>query len=389
MVSSVGERLVITSPATGAVVGEADCSDPAAMPATVDAAREAGRDWEAMGFAGRTRVLLSARRLLAERAESAIATIVAETGKPWEDAQSAELTFGLLALGFWARRAEGFLCERGRRIRSPLGLGRSASVAYSPCGVVGVISPWNYPLALPLADALPALMAGNAVVVKPSELTPLSSIWIEGLFADAGMPPGVFSVAAGDAEVAAALIDAVDMVAFTGSSATGAKVMERAARTLTPVNLELGGKDAAIVFADADLGRAADRCVYYGMLNSGQTCLSVERVFVEEPVHDRFLALLADRVRLLRQGPPGGPGSVEIGAMAAPGQHRIVTEHVEEALAAGARVVVGGPGGGAPGEERFHRPTVLADVADEMRCMREGTFGPLLPVARFSTEEEV
>lgn len=389
MTPGASDRLVVTSPATGAVAGEVGLSAPAEVGGAVATAREAAREWDALGFDGRARVLLSARRLLAERAEAAIGTIVAETGKSWEDAQSAEVTFGLLAMGFWARRAEGFLREERRHVRWPLGFGRSASVAHSPYGVVGIISPWNYPMALPLADSLPALMAGNSVALKPSELTPMSSFWIRDLLEDAGMPPGVFTVLAGGAELAGELIDAVDMVAFTGSSATGAKVMERAARTLTPVNLELGGKDAAIVFADADLERAADRCVYYGMLNSGQTCLSVERLYVEDRVHDRFLELIAERVRRLRQGPPGGPGSIEVGAMAAPSQHRLVTEHVEEALAAGARLVVGGPGGGSPGDERFHRPTVLADVEDEMRCMREETFGPLLPVARFSAEEEV
>lgn len=387
MATAVTDRLVVTSPATGALAGEVECFGTADVRETVAAARVAGERWHALGFEGRARVLRSARRMLADRAEEAIEVVVSETGKAWEDAQSAEVTFGLLALGFWAGRAEGFLREERRRMRSPLGLGRRASVSYVPYGVVGVISPWNYPLALPLADSLPALMAGNAVVVKPSELTPLSSLWIADLLREAGLPEGVFTVAPGMADVARALIDAADMIAFTGSSATGAKVMERAARTLTPVNLELGGKDAAIVFADADLERAAERCIYYGMLNSGQTCLSIERIYVESSVYDRMLGLLAERVARLRQGPPRGPGTVEVGAMASPTQHRIVSEHLDDALAGGARVLVGG--GRGEGEQRFHPPTLLAGVTDSMRCMREETFGPLLPVASFATEAEV
>ncbi len=196
----------------------------------------------------------------------------------------------------------------------------------------------------------------------------------------------MFSVAIGGAETGAALVDAVDMVMFTGSTATGKKVMERAARTLTPVSLELGGKDPMIVLADADLERAANAAAYYSMQNGGQTCISVERVYVEAPVYDRFVGLVAGKVGALRQGAPNGPGSVEVGAMTFAPQLDIVRRHVEQARDAGARVITGGAV--REGSGRFFEPTVLADVDHSMTAMTEETFGPTLPLMKVADAEE-
>ena len=171
-----------------------------------------------------------------------------------------------------------------------------------------MIGPWNYPLVNSVGDAIPALAAGNAVVVKPSEVTPLTSLLFERGLHESGLPEGVFQVAVGTGETGAALIDEVDMVMFTGSTRTGRKVMERAAQTLTPVSLELGGKDPMIVLADADLERAANAAVYYSMQNGGQTCISIERVYVEAPVYDEFVAKVTEKTKALRQGPPDGAG---------------------------------------------------------------------------------
>src|ERR1700760_610780 len=181
-------------------------------------------------------------------------------------------------------------------------------VRYRAVGVVGVIGPWNYPLVNSVGDAIPALAAGNAVVVKPSEVTPLTSLLFERGLKESGLPEGVFAVAIGGPQTGEAVIDAVDMVMFTGSTRTGRKVMERAARTLTPVSLELGGKDPIIVLADANLERAANAAVYYSMQNGGQTCISLERAYVEAPVYDEFVAKVTEKVAKLRQGPPTGPG---------------------------------------------------------------------------------
>jgi acyl-CoA reductase-like NAD-dependent aldehyde dehydrogenase len=230
------------------------------------------------------------------------------------------------------------------------------------------------------------MAAGNAVVLKPSEITPLTSLLMAECMRDCGLPDGVFAVATGAGETGAALIDAVDMVMFTGSTATGKKVMARAAETLTPVSLELGGKDPMIVLADADLERAANAAAYYSMQNGGQTCISIERVYVESPVYDDFVAKVTDKVGALRQGAPTGPGSVDVGAVTFPAQLDIVTRHVEEARAAGARVTAGGHGSSAHG--RFYEPTVLVDVDHSMACMTEETFGPTLPIMRVRDAED-
>ena len=210
-------------------------------------------------------------------------TIVGETGRPADETQFAELAYGLSALEFWAKTAPGYLADEEIESASPFVRGRRLVVRYAPLGVVGVIGPWNYPLNNSFGDCIPALAAGNAVVLKPSEVTPLTSLLMAEMLAECGIPEGVFQVATGRGETGAALVDEVDMVMFTGSVETGKKVMARAAKTLTPVSLELGGKDPMIVLADADLERAANAAVSYGMNNSGQVCISVERIYVEEP----------------------------------------------------------------------------------------------------------
>ena len=222
--------------------------------------------------------------------------------------------------------------------------------------------------------------------MKPSEVTPLTSLVLAEGLRESGAPEGVLSVAIGAAETATALIDAVDFVMFTGSTRTGKKVMARAAETLTPVSLELGGKDPMIVLADADLERAANAATYYAMQNGGQTCISVERVYVEAPVYDRFVDAVTERVAALRQGAPGGPGSVDVGAVTFPPQLDIVSGHVEAARAAGARVTAGGHV--REGAGRFYEPTVLADVDHSMSAMTEETFGPTLPIMKVANADE-
>src|SRR3954449_3212990 len=334
--------IAVENPATGATIREVPLTAPEDVRAVVERARAAQPAWESLGYEGRGRILKRAQKWLLEHADEVADTIVSETGKAREDAMLVEIAYGANALGFWPRKAPKWLADERIRTGNPFGLGRSMLVRYRAIGVVGVIGPWNYPLVNSVGDAIPALAAGNAVIVKPSEVTPLTSLLFERGLRESGLPDGVFQTAVGYGDTGAALIDEVDMVMFTGSTRTGRKVMERAAQTLTPVSLELGGKDPMIVLADADIERAANAAVYYSMQNGGQTCISIERVYVEAPVYDEFVKRVSEKVRALRQGRPAGPGTVDVGAVTFPAQLEIVSRHVEAARAAGATVVTGG-----------------------------------------------
>jgi len=224
------------------------------------------------------------------------------------------------------------------------------------------------------------------VILKPSHVTPLTSLLLAEGMRESGLPEDVLQVAVGGGGLGSALVDVVDFVMFTGSTETGKKVMARAAETLTPVSLELGGKDPMIVLADADLERAANAATFYSMQNGGQTCISVERVYVEAPVYDRFVEAVTERVRSLRQGVPGEPGTVEVGAVTFGPQLEIVRRHVDQAREAGARITTGGHA--RDGDGRFYEPTVLADVDHSMVAMREETFGPTLPVMKVADADE-
>jgi acyl-CoA reductase-like NAD-dependent aldehyde dehydrogenase len=259
---------------------------------------------------------------------------------------------------------------------------------YRPIGLVGVIGPWNYPLTNSFGDCVPALAAGNAVILKPSEITPLTSLLLAEALRECGLPGGVLSVATGRAETGAALVDEADMIMFTGSSSTGRAVMARAAETLTPVSLELGGKDPMIVLADADVERAANSAVYYSMLNGGQTCISIERAYVEAPVYDEFVAKVTEKARALRNERPAGPGSTDVGSITFPPQVDVVDRHVQDARDKGAQVVVGGARGHDGQGGYWYEPTVLVGADHTMDIMREETFGPTLPIMKVADAEE-
>ncbi len=379
-------RIPVENPATGETIAHVPDMGASEIRELVERARAAQPAWAELGFRGRAEVMYGARRWLIENRERMIETIVEETGKTREDAQISEIFFVADALGFWAKRAEKYLKDERVRSHSPLLFGKKLVLRYRPVGVVGVIGPWNYPLTNCFGDCIPALMVGDAVVAKPSEVTPLTSLLMaEGMRA-AGLPDGVFQVATGRGEAGAALIDEVDMVMFTGSVETGRKVMAKAAETLTPVTLELGGKDPMVVLRDADVERAANTAVYWGMANGGQICQAIERVYVEEPVYDEFVGKVVEKTRALRQGAPGAIGSVEIGAVTFGPQADILDEHVKDALDKGAKVLVGGKRREGPG--RFFEPTVLTDVDHSMKIMTEETFGPMLPIMRVRDEEE-
>ncbi len=381
-----GATIAVENPATGETLANVPALDAAAVRGLAAAARAAQPGWAEAGFEERAKVLLAARAWMVANAERVVSTICGETGRPADETQFAELSYGMAALEFWAKMAPAYLGDEEIQSASPFVRGRKLVVRYAPVGLVGVIGPWNYPLNNSFGDCIPALAAGNAVILKPSDVTPLTSLLMAEMLGDCGLPEGVFAVATGRGETGAALVDEVDAVMFTGSIATGKKVMARAAETLTPVSLELGGKDPMLVLADADLERAANAAVSYGMNNSGQVCISVERIYVEAPVHDEFVERVREKVEGLRQGPPGAPGTVDVGAIIFEPQIDLIDSHVRDAVEKGASVVTGGKRGDGPG--RFYEPTLLTGVDHSMRCMVEETFGPTLPVMKVADAEE-
>ena len=377
----------VDNPATGATVGQIPNLDRDGVGELVARARAIQPSWEALGYDGRGAIMLEMRAWMSRNRERIIHTVCEENGKTWEDVLLAELLYNLDALGFWARKAPKYLADEKVRPHSPFLFANRLIERYRPFGVVGVIGPWNYPLVNTFGDAIPALMAGNTVVLKPSSLTPLTSLLIAEGLRESGMPEDVLLVATGSGDTGSAVVDFADFVHFTGSTEVGKKVMARAAETLTPVSLELGGKDPMIVCADADIERAANSALFYSMQNGGQTCISVERVYVEEPIYEDFVSRVAAKARKLRQGVPRGPGSVEVGAVTYPEQAELIERHVRDAVEKGAKVLVGGARNDADGGI-FFQPTVLRDVDHSMEIMTEETFGPTLPIMRVRDADE-
>src|SRR5271168_1747448 len=377
----------VENPATGEIVATVPDLGADAVADMARRGRAAQPDWEAHGFEGRARVLLRAQKWLMDNSEQVIATIVSETGKTFEDASLAEISYAGNAFGFWAKQAPEYLADEAVKSSQVLVKGKKLVLRYRPLGLIGVIGPWNYPLTNSFGDCIPALAAGNSVILKPSEITPLTSLLMAEGLRECGLPEDVLQIATGRGETGAALVEQVDMIMFTGSTRTGRKVAEAAGRRLIPASLELGGKDPMIVLSDADLERAANFATYYSMQNAGQTCISIERVYVEEPVYDEFVAKVSQKVNALRVGPPQGPGSVEVGAITFPPQLQTIEDHVSDAVDKGARVLAGGHAAKSDGG-RFYEPTVLVDVDHTMKIMTEETFGPTLPIMKVADSEE-
>jgi acyl-CoA reductase-like NAD-dependent aldehyde dehydrogenase len=379
-------QIIVENPATGEVVAEVSDLDADDIGALVQRARAAQPAWEALGFRGRNVFLSRCRRWVVTHEEELIQTMLQETGKVYEDAQ-LEVMYIASLLAFWEKHASKYLKDERIPIpRSLFVVGRSAVVRRAPIGVVGVIGPWNFPLANSFSDCIPPLAAGNAVVLKPSEVTPLSSLKMAEMVRECGLPDGIFQVATGRGGTGSALVDRADGVMFTGSVKTGRLVMERAAKSFKPVCLEMGGKDPMIVLAGANLERAANAAVYWGMINSGQMCFSVERIYVEAPAYDEFIRHVEKKVKALRHGASTEPGVSEVGAIIFQPQLRTITAHVEDAVAKGARILIGGKVKSGIGQ--YFEPTVLVDVDHTMDCMRAETFGPTLPIMKVRDADE-
>jgi acyl-CoA reductase-like NAD-dependent aldehyde dehydrogenase len=373
----------LRSPATGQGIGEFQVTTPEEVRAAVLRARQAQGPWAALGFSERAAHLGRLRALLTERLDDVAEVIMRETGKPEMEAV-AEIIAVLDALLYYPKHAEQLLRERRTRphLFFPF---KSLVTAYHARGVVGVITPWNFPFSMGLNPVAQALMAGNAVIQKPSEVTPFSALVSEELCRDAGLPANLYQVLPGDGATGAALIDSgVDKIHFTGSVRTGRKVGAACGERLISCTLELGGKDAAIVCADADLERAVPGVLNGAFFNTGQACASTERVYVVESVADEFTERLLAEAQALRLR--AGEDS-DIGCMIWDRQLAIVESQVDAARAEGATVLTGGRR--LPGEVGlFYEPTVLTDVSHDMVIMQQETFGPVLPVMRVADENE-
>ncbi|MDX6272177.1 MAG: hypothetical protein QOD28_3400 [Acidobacteriota bacterium] len=382
-----GKEIISYDPATGAEVGRVPVNSAEEVKRAVERARAAQGAWGALSYAERGRVVLRARALVLDEMDAIAELISRESGKPSTEALMMELVPTLDLMQFFARRASRLLKPEKLNIGQYGLMGRSSRIVYKPLGVVGIISPWNFPWAIPVGEVVMALVAGNAVVLKPSELTPLVGLKIGEVFARAGLPEGLLSVVTGDGATGAALVEAgADKIMFTGSVATGRRVAEAAARKLIPCVLELGGKDPMIVFEDANLEAAAQAAVWGAFANAGQACASVERCYVHEQIAEQFTARVVELTGALRQD-VGTREGADIGAMSSARQRDVVESHVRDAVARGARVLAGG---GRGGDERgsFHQPTVVDKVDHTMELMREETFGPVLPLMTFRTEDE-
>lgn len=369
------------SPATGEVVGSYAVHDPEAVRATVDAARTAAEWWAGLGFGERKQRLLAWKRIVVRRLDELGRLMHRETGKPFDDA----VLEGVLAIQHidWAARHAAKVLGPHRVRPGLLAANVAASVEYQPLGVVGVIGPWNYPILTPMGSIVYALAAGNAVVFKPSELSPGVGVWMASTFAEVVPEHPVFQVITGYGETGAALCRAgVAKVGFTGSTATGKRVMAACAETLTPVLIEAGGKDAAVVAADADLDAAADAIVFGAMGNAGQTCVGIERAYVVEGVCDEFVARVT---RLASELRVGAEADADVGPITMPGQIPVIREHIEDALGRGGKAVVGGADSVRP---PFVSPVVLCDVPEDSAAVTDETFGPTLTINRVRDLDE-
>jgi acyl-CoA reductase-like NAD-dependent aldehyde dehydrogenase len=370
-------------PRTGTSLGTVPDMGPSEVAAAVDRAREAWEPWRGLSFAERAEHLLAVRDLLLDRAEAIIAVVCAETGKLESEAVLTELMAVCETIDHYAKHGEKVL--RPENVAPGTMLHKKAKRVWEPIGVVGVISPWNYPFNLCMTPIVSALFAGNAVVVKPSEVTPLVGVEIGKLFAEVGGHPELVQVVTGGGATGEAVVrSGVQKVVFTGSVRTGKRVMAAAADTLTPVLLELGGKDPMIVCADAELDRAVGGALWGGFSNSGQTCMAVERVYVHESRYDEFVDQVVTRTSAMRQGVGGGN---DIGSMTFPAQIEIVERHLADAVAKGAKVLVGGHRV-AGRDGLWFEPTVVVDVDHSMDLMTDETFGPVLPIMKVQDEEE-
>lgn len=392
------DEIISTNPATGEEVGRVSITSADEVRAAVERGREEFQSWRKTSFAERKRLVMAAREVILAEMDEIALLISRESGKPVAEALSMEIAPVLDLMQHFARNAEKLLKPRRIGIGLYALMGRSSRIVYQPLGVVGIIPAWNYPFSIPLGEAVMSLMAGNTVVLKPSELTPFVGLKIGEIFAKAGFPANAVQIVCGAGETGAALVEAApDKIMFTGSVGTGKRIAAAAAKNLTSTVLELGGKDAMVVFEDANLELAAGAAVWGAFCNAGQSCSSVERLYVHESVAAELTRKIVEKTKQLKVG-AGDGDDISIGAMSSERQLKTVYDHVEEFRASGATIETGGemivPGFNTPSDQTeiagglFYPPTVISGATNDMLPMRDETFGPTLPIATFKTEEE-
>jgi succinate-semialdehyde dehydrogenase/glutarate-semialdehyde dehydrogenase len=375
--------IVIHSPASGKLVGEVPVTSADDVRATVARARAAQKAWGARSVAERAEVLFRVRERLLARTDEVVDLLTRESGKPRQEALLHEVMEVADAITYFAGDAQRILAPQP--ISLHLLKHRASYLHWTPRGVVGIIGPWNFPLTLVYGGVIMALMCGNAVVVKPSEFTPLIAKLGREIFLDGGVPEDLLGIVYGRGDVGAALIDGgVDMIEFTGSVATGRKVAAMCGERLIPCVTELGGKAPALILQDADLERALHASTWGGFANNGQVCASIERLLVHQEVYDKFVPRFVEKVKALRVGDPATGDEVDVGPLVNARQRDIVAARVADAVARGATVACGGHAIDGPGN--FYAPTVLLDCTPEMDVMNQETFGPVVPVMKLPTE---
>jgi acyl-CoA reductase-like NAD-dependent aldehyde dehydrogenase len=384
-------KISSVNPATGEVLRELECANEEEVHAAVARARKAPAAWVEAGVRKRIAVLREFQRRLQEKKSEIAEAITREAGKPVAEALTTEVLVVLDAARFLIDNAYRLLRDEPVPHGNLATKLKSGTLVREPYGIIGIISPWNYPFSIPATETIAALVAGNAVVLKPSEFTSLVALELASLLHEAGVPEDVFQVVAGDGATGAALIHSraglgIDKLIFTGSVVTGKRIAAAAAERLLPVVLELGGKDPMLVLDDVDVDVASSAAIWGAFVNAGQTCLSVERCYVHRSLYESFLSVCAEKTKKLRVG-YGMDRETDVGPMIHERQLQIVEAHVEDAVARGARVLAGGTRIVKLGPN-FYRPTVLGDVTHEMRIMREETFGPVLPIAAFDSDDE-
>jgi len=373
------DTLPSINPATGEVLAHFERTTASSLPEIVSRVRLVQRDWAKLPIRDRCLKLHGLRdRIMASRNELSDA-VVRESGKPRAEALFADIFVALDSAEYWSKNAASALRTRRVPHHSTAAKAKRGYLAYEPLGVIAIISSWNYPLAIPFSQIIPAVAAGNAVVCKTSDFTPQCGTLIEKLFLDAGFPKDLVTIVQGGGEVGQALIDASpDKVMFTGSVATGRRVAEACAKRLIPSVLELGGKDAMIVLADADLEVVSSAAVWGSYTNCGQVCLSVERLFVEQPAAERFITLCVEKTKKLRLGSGSDP-TTDVGPLIRPEHVRRMIDLLDDAVSRGANVPCGGSARPELGPN-FFEPTVIVGVDSSMRLFQEETFGPILAI---------
>jgi acyl-CoA reductase-like NAD-dependent aldehyde dehydrogenase len=375
------------NPATSEVLGYFEKTPPSLLPSIMSSARAAQTLWSKTPIADRAARLKTLRDRILSSRDALAEAIVQESGKPRAEAFFADIFVALDTAEYFAVNAKRMLLPESVPHHNLAAKAKTGTLTYEPLGVIGIISSWNYPLAIPISQIIPAIVSGNAVVCKTSDFTPRCGALIEQLFASAGFPEHLVTVIQGGGEVGQALIEAgCDKILFTGSVETGRRVAEACAKRLIPTVLELGGKDAMIVLADADLDTAASGAVWGSYTNCGQVCLSVERIFVEQSISEVFAARCVEKTKKLRLG-PGSDSATDVGPLIRPQHVQRMINLIEDAVQRGAKVLCGGHARADLGAN-FFEPTVIVDVDSNARLFQEETFGPILAIQTVGNCEE-